>query len=97
MGKFAFDLKSREGKRQAFGVLSAFLGLILALIGSYIFFLRRETAYETFPVLFVGFCFDIAAIRLGSKKLGIGSIILSLPAAAISLFIIIFFALGGSR
>jgi peptidoglycan/LPS O-acetylase OafA/YrhL len=97
MGKFAFNLQSRDGKRQAFGLLSALLGLVLTLIGNYIFFLRRETAYETFPVLFLGFCFDVAAMRLGSKKLGVASIILSLPAAGICLFIIAFFALGGSR
>lgn len=97
MGKFAINLQSRDGKKEAFGLLSALLGFVLTLIGNYMFFLRRETAYETFPVLFISFCFDAAAMRLGSKKLGIASIILSLPAAGISLIIIIFFALGGSR
>jgi hypothetical protein len=97
MGKFAFNLQSVDSKRQAFGLLCALSGLVLALVGNYIFFLKMDTAYKTFPVLLLGCCFSGIAMKLGSKKLGILSIIVSLPAAAISLFIIIFFAQGGSR
>jgi len=97
MRKFAFDLKSADGKKRVLGLFSALLGLLLTLAGNHIFFLKMETAYKTFPVLLLGFLLSGIAIKLGSKKLGIITLVLSLPAAAISLFIIVFFATGGSR
>jgi hypothetical protein len=86
-----------DAKRKGFGLLSAVAGLLLALLGNYLFFVAKDTAYKTLPVLLLAICFSVGAIKLGSKKLGILAVVLCLPGAALSLFIIVFFALGFSR
>lgn len=97
MGLMPFNLHSGDGKWKTYGLLCALSGLVLTLIGNYIFFFKMDTAYKTLPVLLLGYCFSGAAMKLGFRKLGVLSIVLSLPAAGISLIIIIFFALGGTR
>lgn len=79
------------------GVLCGTLGIALAGAGSCMWFSLGVEAYSALPVLVLGVALARAAIRLGQRALGLLAIAVALPATAMSGFVVLFFALGGSR
>lgn len=84
-------------RREVVGLLSVSASLALGVVGNYLWFIDGRIAHEVFPLLLVGMCFAFAGMWRGQKTFGALALVLQLPAAVMSGFIILFFALGGSR
>lgn len=65
--------------------------------GNYLWFFKQSTAYTVFPIFLLTLFLGIIAFKLGSRIIGTIAILTTLPAGFMSGFIILFFALGGSR